>query len=75
MSSEPMIAEIRSQRLRCGEPYPFGSSDLRGFRKIRGRFPRHLAAGRDIDDCRAGENGGGDQCELLTDDERRWHGN
>src|SRR5215813_2973973 len=32
----------RSQRLRCGEPYPFRSSDLRGFRKIRGRFPRDL---------------------------------
>jgi hypothetical protein len=30
---------------------------------------------RDIDvDCRAGENGGGDKCELLTDDEHRWHG-
>jgi hypothetical protein len=29
---------------------------------------------RDIDvDCRAGENGGGDKCDLLADDERRWH--
>src|SRR5215471_681210 len=36
----------RSQRLRCGEPYSFGSSDLRGFRKIRGRSPRRLAIGR-----------------------------
>src|SRR5262245_36030662 len=36
----------RSQRLRCGEPYPFGSSDLRGFRKICGRCPRRLAIGR-----------------------------
>jgi hypothetical protein len=32
----------RPQRLRCGEPDPFGSSDLRGFRKIRGRSPRRL---------------------------------
>jgi len=33
----------RSPRLRCGEPYPFGSSDLRCLRKTRGGSPRRLA--------------------------------
>src|SRR5262249_56168736 len=29
---------------------------------------------RDIDvDCRTGEKGDGDKCELLADDECRWH--
>src|SRR5262249_6963307 len=38
------------------------------------RLYRGISVLRDIDvDCRAGENGGGDKCELLADDERRWH--
>ena len=59
----------RSQRLRCGEPYPFRSSDLRGFRKIRGRFPRNLDA---VDGARCDYEHGHEQPRLPIIERPEW---